>query len=284
MAAGDPWWISLLLMLLAALLGTGIGLLTLRGARAHRARLDRLGAVELSEMFLFVDPDRFLWLNLLALLVVPLLLGFTLGFWVGGMAFVLVLVAPGTGYRWMRRRRRRSLQQQLPDAASAMASGLRAGFSLGQAIEQVAKHQARPIAQEFALLLREHRLGLPLDQALQNLAQRIDLHDCHLLVTTLGVARDLGSGLAEALERFSSTVRRRLALEARIKALTAQGRMQGIIMGLLPVLLALVLAYMEPRTMRALIFEPIGWMTLAIVAILEAGGYVMIRRIVSIRV
>lgn len=283
-AIAEPWWISVSIMLIAALVGTGVGVLMMRGARAHRQRIDRLGAVELSEMFLFVDPERFLWMNVLALLIVPMLVGFIGGLWAAGVTFVIVLVAPGTIYRWLRRRRRLDLQRQLPDAASAIASGLRAGFGLGQAIEQVAKHQARPIAQEFALMLREHRLGLPLDQALQGLAQRVDLHDCHLLVTTLGVARDLGSGLAEALERFASTVRRRLALEERIRALTAQGRMQGVIMGLLPLLLAIVLGYMEPQAMSALLFEPLGWMTLAIVIALEAVGFFMIRRIVSIRV
>ncbi len=280
----NPWWISVSLMLIAALCGTGFGLLMLRGARAHRQRIDHLGAVELSEMFLFVDPARFLWINILALMILPVLFGLIAGVWVGGAIFLIVLFAPGSTYRWLRHRRRGDLQRQLPDAASAIASGLRAGFGLGQAIEQVAKHQARPVAQEFALMLREHRLGLPLDQALLGLAQRIDLHDCHLLVTTLGVARDLGSGLAEALERFASTVRRRIALEERIRALTAQGKMQGLIMGLLPLLLALVLGYMEPQAMRALLFEPLGWMTIAIVLILEAGGFVMIRRIVAIRV
>ena len=133
-------------------------------------------------------------------------------------------------------------------------------------------------------MLREHRVGLPLEQALQGLAERSGLHDFHLLVATLGIARDLGGGLAEALERFASTLRRRLALEARIRALTAQGRLQGVIMGALPLALGWVLYLMEPSVMGRMFSEPLGWVVLALIAVLEGAGYLLIRRIVDIRV
>jgi tight adherence protein B len=119
---------------------------------------------------------------------------------------------------------------------------------------------------------------------MQGLAQRAASRDFHLLVTTLGIARDLGSGLAEALERFASTVRRRIALEERIRALTAQGRMQGWIMGALPIILALVLSMMEPQTMKVLIEKPVGWVVCAVVLMLEFIGFLLIRRIVDIEV
>ena len=98
------------------------------------------------------------------------------------------------------------------------------------------------------------------------------------------IARDLGGGLAEALERFSSMLRRRLALEDRIRALTAQGRLQGVIMGALPILLGGVLMLMEPETMSLLFSEPAGWAVCALVVALEAVGVVLIRRIVNIEV
>lgn len=133
-------------------------------------------------------------------------------------------------------------------------------------------------------MLREHRLGLPMDRALQGLASRAASRDFHLLVATLGIARDLGSGLAEALERFAATVRRRIALEERIRALTAQGRLQGWIMGALPILLAVVLTLMEPATMSLLFSQPVGWAVCATVVVLEAIGFLLIRRIVNIEV
>jgi tight adherence protein B len=195
-----------------------------------------------------------------------------------------VIIAPTLIYRWLRVRRRHTLVRQLPDVAAALAAALRAGLSLSHALEQVVKFQPRPSSQEFSLMLREHRLGIPLDRALWALAHRSETKDFHLLVSTLGIARDLGGGLAEALERFSSMLRRRLALEDRIRALTAQGRLQGVIMGALPILLGGVLMLMEPETMSLLFSEPAGWAVCALVVALEAVGFVLIRRIVNIEV
>jgi tight adherence protein B len=133
-------------------------------------------------------------------------------------------------------------------------------------------------------LMRENRLGLPLEQALAELARRNDLRDLHMMIATLGIARDLGGGLAEALERLGASIRRRLAMEDRIRALTAQGRLQGIVMGLLPLGLGAVLFILEPVQMRKLFTEPIGWLTIGGVVLLETGGLLLLRRIVGIRV
>lgn len=270
--------------LFAAVLG---GVLTAAfrwGSSRHHDRLTHLTRVELAELFLFVDARVFVRMNIIAVIVLPLLVFLIAGVAPAGVTALAVLIAPTLIYRWLKGRRRRALQRQLPDVADALASGLRAGLSLGQALEQVVKFQPRPSSQEFSLMLREHRLGMPLDRALQGLASRAATRDFHLLVATLGIARDLGSGLAEALERFASTVRRRIALEERIRALTAQGRMQGWIMGALPILLAVVLTLMEPATMALLFSQPAGWAVCAAVLVLEAVGFLFIRRIVNIEV
>ena len=128
------------------------------------------------------------------------------------------------------------------------------------------KHQPAPISQEFALVLREQRLGVPLDKALQGFAARVDLPDARMLVTTLAIARELGGGLAEALERYARMVRRRLALESRIRALTAQGKLQGWIMGALPIGLAVILWWLNPSEMNQLVESPAGW---AVIAVLD---------------
>ena len=105
-----------------------------------------------------------------------------------------------------------------------------------------------------------------------------------MLVATLGIARDLGGGLAEALERLGSSIRRRLVMEDRIGALTAQGRLQGIVMGVLPIALGAVLFVLEPVQMRKLFTDPVGWLTIGGILLLELGGLMLLRRIVSIRV
>lgn len=250
----------------------------------HTDRLAHLSRVELAEMFLFVEPAKFLRINAVALIALPMLTFVVIGGVPALIVAALVLIAPVSLYQRLRSRRRRALQRQLADVAATVATGLRAGLGLSQALEQVVRHQPRPISQEFALALREHRLGTPLEVALGDLARRAASNDFEMFVATLGIARDLGGGLAEALDRLAVAVRRRVGMEDRIAALTAQGRLQGVIMASLPVALAAVLYAMQPRSMAPLFDSPIGWAALTVVAVLEAAGWLLIRRIVSIRV
>lgn len=276
--------IALAFALSAAVVGVTVAMIFRWSSSRHQTRLARLTQVEYVELFLFLEPARFVRINVIAAVVLPLLLGLLFGIGVGFMMFVLVLVAPMLAYRWLRRRRRQALVRQLPYVAAALAAALRAGLSLSQALEQVVRFQPRPSSQEFSLMLREHRLGVPLDRALWALADRVGTRDFHILVSTLGIARDLGGGLAEALERFGAMLRRRLALEDRIRALTSQGRLQGLIMGALPLLLGGVLLFMEPQAMRLLFERPVGWAVCALVVTLEVVGFILIRRIVDIEV
>jgi tight adherence protein B len=268
----------------AALAGWVIARLARDLAGRHRARLMHLNQVQLVELFLFVEPKTFLRLNVAALVVAVAVCGGIGGVYAAVPAMLVTAIAPRGLYLLLRNRRRRALERQLPDIADTIAASLRAGLGLSQAIGRVAQHQPAPAAQEFALLVRENRLGLPLEQALADLARRHDLRDLHMMIATLGIARDLGGGLAEALERLGASIRRRLAMEDRIRALTAQGRLQGIVMGLLPLGLAAVLFILEPVQMRKLFTEPIGWLTIGGVLLLEAGGILLLRRIVGIRV
>ncbi len=279
-----PAWIALAAAI-AAMTGAIAITMSLRwGSRRHQQRLAHLSEVGFAGMFLFLDRQTFWRLNALAALVVPLLVWILLGWGAALATFALVLVAPSFGYRVLSGRRRTSLQRQLPDAASALATALRGGLSLSQSLEQVVRYQPQPISQEFSLMMREHRLGVPLDRALAAMADRIRLRDFDLLVSTLAIARDLGSGLAEALERYAQSVRRRLTLEDRIRALTAQGRLQGIVMGLLPVILAVALMVVDPLWMQPLFTTLSGWLTLAAVAVLELLGFLLIRKIIDIRI
>ena len=253
------------------------------GSRRHEQRLTRLTVNELADLFVFIEPARFLRLNLAIALILPATLGLATGSVVVAIiALGVVLVAPGYAYHRLRKRRMRALSRQLPDAACSIASALRAGLGLWQAIEQVPRYQPKPIAQEFALVLRQHRMGVPLEETLASLAERSRLHDFQTLVATLGIAHDLGGGLAEALERLGATVRRRVAMEERIGALTSQGRLQGVIVTALPVVLVLVLFVIEPGPMSHLFVTPLGWLALTVIVGLEAAGWMLIRRIVRI--
>lgn len=268
----------------AALVAVSVQLAA-QATQRHGARLEKLTRSELVELFVFVDPSQFVRLNAAALLLLP---GLALVLFrsptVAAALVAALLVAPAAAYRALRRRRRRRLLQQLPDAAASVAASLRAGLALRQALEQVPRYQAAPTAQEFALALREHRLGVPLDTALEALAQRTQLHEYRMLVASLSIAKDLGGGLAEALDRLAVAVRRRVGMEERIVALTAQGRLQGVIVSLLPLVLMAALAWIDPVSMRRLLTTPPGWAALALIALLETGGWLLIRRIVRIDV
>lgn len=250
----------------------------------QRDRLTHLSRVQFEESFLFVDTGTFLRWNMFGSLAVAACSALLFGPVGVPIALAVALVAPSALHRWFRRRRLRALERQLPDIADSIAGSLRSGMGLGQAIARIAAHQPPPAAQEFALVLREHRLGVALDEALGSAAARSGLRDLHMLVAVLGIARDLGGGLAGALDRLASSMRRRLAMEDRIRALTSQGRLQGVVMGALPLALGAVLWALEPEQMRKLFTEPLGWLTLTGVLLLELGGFVLLRKIVRIEV
>lgn len=275
--------------IVVALAVVAFGAITARagswGVSRHRQRLERLSREEFAELFVFIEPDRFLRWNLLAVLAVPVVAWLATGAGVGALAGLAVVVAsPTIVHRRLRRRRLQALQRQLPDAIAAIAAGLRGGLALWQSMDLVPRHQPSPIAQEFSLVLRQHRMGVSLDLALDEFARRTALHDARMLAATLSIARDLGGGLAEALERQGASVRRRVAMEERIASLTAQGRMQGVIVGALPFGVAAALFALEPDSMGRLLTTPLGWLVVGGVLLLEACGALLIRKIVSIDV
>ncbi len=149
---------------------------------------------------------------------------------------------------------------------------------------QVAARQASPLGDELRMVLAQLRLGTGMDVAFQGLRERAGLADLRLLATLLQANRELGGNLAESLHRLAELLRGRLLMEARIQSLTAQGRMQGVVVGALPLLLLLVLYAMEGDTMRVLHTTLQGWVALALIGVLELIGFLLIRRIVRIDV
>lgn len=251
----------------------------------YRERFTAEAHLRLDELFLFMDPARLFVLNLLAVTVGAI------GSWLAsgqpllafGVAGVLALL-PRFVFGLLRRRRLGQIEQQLPDALQVIAGGLRAGVSVTVALQQLVREGRPPIAQEFDLTLREHRLGLPLDEALEHLAERVRLPTLTLVVAAMRIANETGGSLAEALERAALTVRSQLAMEGKIGALTAQGKLQAVVVGMLPLALLLVLDHMEPEAMAFLWHSPPGWATLVVIATLETLGVLLIRRIVAIDV
>lgn len=240
---------------------------------------------DLEEMFIFTDADRILALNVLVLIALPVVAWFTTGnLLIVGACIVLAFVAPRWVLRFIAQRRLRQFEAQLPDALLMITGALRAGASLAVALDSVASDGKQPIAQEFELMLREMRLGLDMGVALERLEKRVPLSDLAMVTAGMALSREVGANLAETLESIARTIRAKLQMEGKIRSLTAQGKLQGIVMALLPVFLILILDVMEPEAMAPLFNAWYGWVTLAVMAVALGVGYHFIRRITNIDV
>ena len=251
----------------------------------YRSAFPERTRFQAQEFFFFVDPKHLFVVN-----IAVMLLGAVLAWIVTGNAIIAVPVffalalLPRLLYAGMRHRRMYKFEQQLPDALMMLSGGLRAGVGLNAAMQQLVSEASAPLVQEFTLMLREQRLGVTLEQSLNNLARRMPTQTTVLVVSAMRIASDTGGGLAETLERTAYTIRSRLQMEGKIAALTAQGKLQAWVVSLLPVLLMLVLDRMEPEAMHYLWHTRLGWATLAGMAALESMGIYVIRRIIAIDV
>lgn len=247
--------------------------------------LGRRTETELAQLFVFISARHLLALTavvVIATAALALLLKMPLPLL--PVLVIAALAAPRVLVAWLRQRRRRRLAQQLPDALGLWAGLLRSGQGATQALAQMAARQNAPLGDELRLVLAQLRLGATLDVAFHGLRERAQLADLRLLATLLQANRDLGGNLAESLHRLAELLRGRLLMEARIQSLTAQGRLQGVVVGALPLMLLAVLYVMESDTMQVLHTTVQGWATLAVMAMLELTGFLLIRRIVRIDV
>lgn len=251
----------------------------------YRATFQADAVHGLADFFLFLDPGH-LWGVNLTVAAMPALAFLALGGQpaIAGLIVAMALLLPRWTLAVARRRRRRRIDEQLPDFLLTLAGALRAGSGLQTGLRQVARHAARPLAQELGLILQQQRMGLSFDEALDALHGRVGTESVGLVVAAIKVAVQTGGSLAETLERLSLTLRTRLQLLGKIRALTSQGRMQAWIMAALPVLLIFALHALDPSTMALLWRSPAGWAVLVLVAGLESAGIHFVRRIVDIEV
>ncbi len=240
---------------------------------------------QLQKMFVFADARKILFMFIGALLVVPTLL-----LWTGQSPILVagviggILIAPKMIMKRLANKRRNAINAALPDALQQISGAMRAGSTFTTAIQAMVAEQTGPIAQEFSLMLREQRLGSRLEEALENLGERVQTEEMDLVISAALIAQDVGGNLSEILHRLSDTIRRKLEMEGKIKALTAQGVMQGHVVTLLPFMVLGALLFIEPEATRAIYTGLLGWIFLLIILVLQIVGGVMIRKIVNIEI
>jgi len=239
----------------------------------------------LEEMFIFKDPKRLFQLNL-AVTVFCFLFGLIIC-----SSLFYAVVFGGIGFfipkffMWRARKKRLQLfDNQLVDGLTVLSNALRSGLSLVQAIETLEFEMYPPISQEFGLVLREYRVGVPLNEALANLVKRIPSEDLKLLVTSINIVHSVGGNLKEIFDTIAKMVTERHKLEMKTKALTAQGRSQGIIVGLLPTILGGIFFLLDPELMRPFVTTTVGNVGIGAIILLQTMGYLMIKKIVTIEI
>ena len=173
---------------------------------------------------------------------------------------------------------------QLGDALNLIVNSLRAGYSTMQALEVISNEMPPPISEEFRRVVLELQLGVPFDTAMNNLLRRMPSEDMDLIITAMSVQREVGGNLAEVLDAISFTIRERVRIKGEIKTLTAQGRITGIVITILPIGLGIILYLVNPEFIGLLFEDACGWLMIGLALVLMVIGYVMVNKIVSIEV
>jgi tight adherence protein B len=183
-----------------------------------------------------------------------------------------------------RSRRQAAFLEQLPDTLHLVAGSLAAGYSLPQALDAAAREGQDPISTEFDRALVEARLGVPLDEALESVAERMQSSDFHWVVLAIGIQRRTGGNLAELLTNVANTLREREQLRRQVKVLSAEGRLSAWILALLPLAFAGYLVVTQPEYLAPLITDVLGWILLGVGAAMLAIGAFWLSRVVKVEV
>ncbi len=254
-------------------------------ALRHRERFERTIDRSLRSAFLFIDPASLHRLMLVAAVVLSLAAWLVIGSPAASLAAALIAgTVPRLMLARLRLRQVEAFRQQLPDVLMLLSGSLRAGNGLSQALAGAAAELPAPARNELELMLREQRMGATLAESLVSLQRRLRLEETALFASALRIGTEAGGNVADALESLADATRRKLAIEGKVLALTAQGRLQAAVMGLLPSALAVLLWVFDPEAMHPLVADWRGWVVCLAVGFAQIAGYLMIRRLVAIEI
>lgn len=222
---------------------------------------------------------------LVAVLIVGVLGAVVTGAVAGGVVVLVIaaLIPPAIVF-FMADRRRAQFQEQLPDLLALLASTLRSGYSLMQGVEAAAQEVIEPTKRELQRVVTEARLGMPLEDALQNVALRMNSRDFEWAVMAIGIQRAVGGNLAELLDTVSETMRARDRLRRDIKSLTAEGRVSAFVLGILPIAIGFVIYALNPEYIQTLFDRGLGIVMLGAAGVLMVIGFGWMYKIIDIEV
>ena len=240
---------------------------------------------KLNRAHVLLKAEEFITIRIILLLgpggIISLFSGSIAPLFIIGAAGWLI---PGLILKGKIRKRIKSLNEQLGDAIVLISNSLKAGYSFFQSVDIVAKEMAPPISEEFTILQKEINLGTVTEKALENLVSRVGSDDLELVITAVLIQRQTGGNLAEVLDNISFTIRDRIKIKAEVRTVTAQGRMSGLIISLLPPILGVIIYLINPEHMSLLFTSPLGLMIVGFSMVMELIGIYFINRIVKIEV
>lgn len=197
---------------------------------------------------------------------------------------IVTAFIPFVVVNFLRKRRLGKFAQQLPEALELIARALRAGHSLGAGLKLVADEMSDPIKKEFTRVYEEQNFGIPLEDALDEMADRVPNLDLRFFVTAVVLQRTTGGDLSEILDKIGRLVRERFKIRGQVQALTGEGRLSGIVLLALPPVLAIVVYRLNPDYVMMLFNDPLGQMMLGAATVMQVLGALVIRKIVNIKV
>ncbi len=287
-------------ILIACLVGLGIAIsllgfsLTLSleaGANEYSRKFTAKSAATLDEMMIFMPPGAILTFKITAA-GVGLALGALLALKIPGGAKLIPMIPLALGgfmlpdiyIQKAYERRMYMFHQQMVDGLNILSNGLKAGLSLPGAIQIMVDECPDPLAGEFRLVIQEVQLGQSLERALEGLTKRIPLQDLRLFVASVNTIYSMGTGLVEVCDNAVSVIRERFRIERRIQTLTAEGRMQAVMLASAPFALMFVLYFIDPSLVEKLFTTVAGMIILVFVCIFDLVGFLIIRKITNIEV
>jgi tight adherence protein B len=208
--------------------------------------------------------------------------------WAGGFSLFSLIFGVITGLSplayitWRKQRRLAAFDQQLPEILDMLKSSLNVGHTLQRALQVTVEHFDEPASSEFRIALEQNRLGVPLAQAFEYMLQRIPNENLRFLATAIRVQSESGSSLAGIIGILSGTIRDRQRVDLKIKTLTAQPRMTGLIVGLMPVILLIIINFLHHDFVNVLFVDPMGQKLLKTAAAFEVIALIVIRRMMRV--
>ena len=259
-------------------------MVSLTGRMAERIGVLNRVEDKLEQADLPLRPPEALFLYLMIIVVVLLGAMLILGALGALIATAIATIFPVLYLEMRRKKRLRKFETQLPDVLNLLAGAMRAGFSFAQGLEAVADEASEPAKRELQRVYAESRLGRPIEDALEDSADRMQSIDLVWAVMAIRIQREVGGNLAELLDTVAETMTERERLRHEIMALTAEGRMSAWVLGVFPPAFAVVLYLIQPDYMATLFNSPMGVTAVVASAIMAGFGFLWLRKIMAIEV